>query len=138
MVQVETDNVLVVIGSLVGLFCLTVVFLGFLGLGYQDQDRGGRDLVHQWVGCLEHTDLDVDADSLLHETSLLVEARSFWPLLHLLAHTGDLDNQVLVVKLLGDFHTSWHAAHLDGCPSDTRIALCVVLLNVDPLVLNLT
>lgn len=83
------------------------------------------------MSSLEHTDLNVDADSLLDETSLLIEASGFRPLLHLLANASDLDDQVLVCELLSDLHATGHASHLDGCAGNTSIALSVVLLDVD-------
>ena len=78
--------------------------------------------------------MDIDADGLFDETSFLVKPRSFWPLLHLLANSSDINHQVLVSELLSNFHTTRHPAHLDGSTSDTSVALCIVLLHVDALV----
>lgn len=45
---------------------------------------------------LEHTDLNIDADSLLDEASFLVEFSGFGPLLHLLADTSNFNDKILV------------------------------------------
>ena len=86
---------------------------------------------------MEHADLNVDTDGFLDKTTLLVKLGCLRPLFHLLAYTSNLNDQVLVRELLGDLHSSGHASHLDGCTSNTGVALGVVLLHIDTLVTHL-
>mmetsp|Transcript_21815 Transcript_21815/g.33753 ORF Transcript_21815/g.33753 Transcript_21815/m.33753 type:complete len:287 (-) Transcript_21815:2042-2902(-) len=130
MVQVKADDVFPVIGPLVGLLCLFVVAFALLGLGHHNQDGGRGDLFHERSSFVEQLDLDVDTHSLLHQAALLIELSSLLPLLHLLAHAGNFDDDGLVVDVAGDAEASLDVAHLNRSSGDTSIALSVVLLVV--------
>jgi hypothetical protein len=58
-------------------------------------------------------------------------------LLHLLTHSGYLNDKSLIVELIGNIETSLHVSHLDGSSGDTSIALSVVLLNINLLIMLL-
>jgi hypothetical protein len=81
--------------------------------------------------------LNVDACSFLNELALLIELCSLSPLLHLLTHSGYLDDKSLIVELIGNIEASLHVSHLDGSPGDTSIALSVMLLNINLLIVLL-
>lgn len=56
------------------------------------------------------------------------------PLLHLLTHRCDVNEQILFLEILSYVDTSGNFSHLDGSTGDSSIALSVVLVNVDLLV----
>jgi len=88
------------------------------------------------MGCLEHTNLNIDANSLLDKASFLVEFSGFGPLFHLLTYTSDFNDQVLISEFLCNLHATRHTSHLDSRTGNTSVALSVVLFYVDTLVTN--
>lgn len=81
--------------------------------------------------------MNIDTGSFLNQLALLIELSSLSPLLHLLAHPGYLDDQSLIVELIGNIESSLHVSHLDGSPGNTGIALSVMLLDVNLLIVLL-
>ena len=88
-------------------------------------------MVHQWRCSREHLDLDVDTGGLLDKLAFLVQLGGLLPLFHLLAHACDLDDDVLVVDVVGNAETALDVAHLDCSPSNAAVTLCVVLFHFD-------
>lgn len=80
---------------------------------------------------MEVLNLNVDACSLLNETSTLVQLSSFLPLLHLLTYRGDINDNVLVVDVSGNTEAALDVTLLNRSSRDTSIALRVVLFHID-------
>lgn len=75
--------------------------------------------------------MDVNACCFLNQTSFLVELGGLLPLLHLFADRGYVDHNIVVIYVLSDGKSSLDVSHLDGSPSDTSVALSVVLFMID-------
>lgn len=81
--------------------------------------------------------MDVDTSSLLNESTLLIEFGGLLPLFHLFTDTGNINNNIFIVNVLGNTKTSLDITHFDGCSSDTTVALSIMLLVINFVVLFL-
>ena len=84
---------------------------------------------------MEHPDLNVDTGSFLNKLTLLIEFSSFSPLFHLLTDTSNFNNESVIVEFISNIESSLNIAHLNGSARYTGIALCVVLFNINLLIM---
>ena len=74
--------------------------------------------------------MNVNACCFFDKSSLLVELCGLLPLFHLFADGGYVNHYIVVIDVLSDGETSLDISHFDGSPSDTSVALSVMLFMI--------
>lgn len=97
--KVQADQTFEVVGSFVCFLSFFILFLYLSTLGDHNQNSRRRNLINERSHKLEFPDLNVNADGFFEQSSLLVKLSSFRPLLHLLADTSYLNDQILLGKI---------------------------------------